>query len=256
MNSDDDSLPIEEFIQALTSQLDRAQATMRVKARFGMPLTFAVKDISIDLRAHIEMVHSQVRIRPAGPSDGEASVVHLALTTITRPMIEENTFQTDADEPSLKEVLGDDMSDEERRRLEWAGIHSVSQLREMQRQSGESVVEQVVQIPAMRLRAALERASQPHVSRIAVEPDARLRIYGRNLMQEMAPIVHIGGELATVLQASAKELLVVPLVQSLGGMLSIETAPGFVAEHELQVSTAGLALAQAAPQPREVALAP
>jgi hypothetical protein len=253
MNNNDDGLPIEEFIQALTSQLDRAQATMRVKARFGMPLTFAVKDISIDLRAHIEMLHSQVRIRPAGPNDGEASVVHLSLTTITRPMIEENTFQTDADEPSLKEVLGEDMSDDERRRLEWAGIHSVSQLREMQRQSGESVVEQVVQIPAMRLRAALERASQPHVSRISVEPDARLRIHGRNLMLENAPVVRIGGEPATVLQASAKELLVAPLVQPLAGMLSIETAPGMRAERAFETSSVGLSLVQVAPSLIEVA---
>jgi hypothetical protein len=230
MDNHDDGLPIEEFIQALTSQLDRAQATMRIKARFGLPLTFAVKDISIDLRAHIEMVQSQVRIRPAGPNDGEASIVHLALTTITRPMIEENTFQMEPDEPSLKEVLGDDVSDEERRRLEWAGIHSVSQLRELQQQSGEHVIEQVVQIPAMRLRAALERASRPHVSRIVPEADARIRIHGRNLMQETSPTVRVGGEPVTVLQASAKEIVVAPLAHQMSGTLSVETAPGLMAE--------------------------
>lgn len=36
-NYEDQGLPIEDFIQALTSQLDRAQATMAVKARFGLP---------------------------------------------------------------------------------------------------------------------------------------------------------------------------------------------------------------------------
>src|SRR5512135_3012187 len=124
MNERDAGLPIEQFIQALTSQLDRAQATMALKARAGLPLTFAVKDISIDLRTHVEMVGSVVRIRPAGPGDVEASILHLALTTITRPMMEENTVQLSAepDEPSLKEVLGNEMSEDEQRRLEWVGI--------------------------------------------------------------------------------------------------------------------------------------
>lgn len=232
MNGHDDGLPIEEFIQALTSQLDRAQAAMALKARFGLPLTFAVKDISLDLRAHVEMSRNQVRIRPAGPGDQEASVLHLSLTTITRPMIEENTFQLKPDEPSLKEVLGDEIDEDERRRLEWAGIHSVSQLRELQRQSGENAVEQIVQIPAMRLRAALERASRPYISHVNVEDGARLRIRGRNLMQEQPPLVRVANEPAHVLEATERELLVAAPNGLLSGALSIETAPGIVAETE------------------------
>jgi len=144
-------------------------------------------------------------------------------------MIEENTFQMEPDEPSLKEVLGDDVSDEERRRLEWAGIHSVSQLRELQ-QSGEHVIEQVVQIPAMRLRAALERASRPHVSRIVPVGVACISIHGRSRMRETPPTVRVGGEPVTVLQASAKEILAPPLAHQMSGTLSVETAPGLMAE--------------------------
>ena len=47
MNGRDPGLPIENFIQALTSQLDRAQAALALKARAGLPLTFAVKDLTL-----------------------------------------------------------------------------------------------------------------------------------------------------------------------------------------------------------------
>ncbi len=231
MTNLDEGLPIEDFIHALSSQLDRAQAMMRLKMGAGLPLTFAVKDISIDLRAHVNMVKNRVVIYPAGPGDAEASVLHLSLTTITRPMIEENTRELERDEPSLKEVLGDDLDDDEQRRLEWAGIHSASQLRELQRQGGENVIEQLAQIPALRLRKALERASTPHVSRVLSDGDSMLHIHGMNLMQQdTEPSVSIGGERVAVMQASEKELVVVPLPHQMSGTLSIETAPGMVIE--------------------------
>src|SRR6516162_856000 len=107
MNGNDAGLPLEQFIQALQTQLDHAQAAMALKAQnMNLPLTFAVKDISLDLRAHVEMVRSEVRIRPAGAGDRDTSLLRLSLSTITRPMIEENAppVIVDRDGPSLKEV--------------------------------------------------------------------------------------------------------------------------------------------------------
>ena len=44
-------------MQALQAQLDRAQRAMHMKAKnLNLPLTFAVKDIAIDLRTHVEIV--------------------------------------------------------------------------------------------------------------------------------------------------------------------------------------------------------
>ena len=48
------TLRLEDFIQAVQSQLDNAQAAMALKARnANLPLTFAIKDINLDLRAHV-----------------------------------------------------------------------------------------------------------------------------------------------------------------------------------------------------------
>lgn len=247
----EEGLPIEEFIQALSSQLDRAQMALAVKARFGLPLTFAVKDIAIDLRVHVSMHQAQVLITPAGPNDPGGSIIHLNLTTITRPMIEENTLQIQADEPSLHEVLGDEISDEEKRRLEWAGIRTVSQLRELERGPGETFVEQVAQIPAMRLRAALQRASQPIVNEI--QPDGnRLRIQGHNLRREGSPLVQIGRRQARVLSAGERELVVelpAPLVGALAAgdlsaaaeTLTVETEAGYETTVPLTLASGGAA---------------
>src|SRR5688572_12481702 len=109
------TLRLEDFIQAVQSQLDNAQAAMAIKARnLNLPLTFAIKDINLDLRAHVEFADSEIRIRPAGAGEKEASVFHLVFTAITRPAIEENAISLadDPDDQSLEE-LGDDLTTEE-----------------------------------------------------------------------------------------------------------------------------------------------
>ena len=242
-------LPIENFIQALTSQLDRAQSTMALKARAGLPLTFAVKDLTLDLRTHVEMVGAAVRIRPAEPGETEASTLHLALTTITRPMIEENTLELQAkpDEPSLKEVLGGDVTEDEQRRLEWAGVYTAGQLRDLERHAGTEAIHRVSQLPVDRLRRALQLASEPAITRVVPafppeqtpydespageeEPLPVLRVHGRNLLEHGPPRVSIGGEHVHVLSASEDELVVRPQPHQLAGTLAVETAPGTVAE--------------------------
>ena len=77
------------------------------------------------------------------------------------------------DEPSLREVLGPEVSEDDRRRLEWAGIHNVTQLREVQRRSGEEALERSTQVPVARLRAALFRAAMPRIVEVKPEPRRR-----------------------------------------------------------------------------------
>ena len=244
MSNGDAGVPIEQFIQALQTQLDRAQTAMALKAEnLDLPLTFAVKDLSLDLRTHVEVVRSEIRIRPAGSGDRDASTLHLALTTITRPMIKENakSLSMDPDEQSLKDAVGDQLTDEEQKRLEWAGVHTVSQLRKLTDSGARQEVGRVADLPVERLKKALLRASRPLVDNIEpqfhppgdeADPSSTLlRIRGRNLMGAGLPHVSIGGHSVKVLSATDRELLIAPESHhELSGMLSIETAPGSVAE--------------------------
>lgn len=230
-------LPIEQFIQALTTQLDHAQSAMAVKAKnLNLPLTFALKDITLDLRAHIDVVRSEVRIRPAGAGDTNASTIHLALTTITRPMIEENAavMPLDKDGPTLKEAVGDDFSDEDRKRLEWAGVQTVSQFRHLQESGGDRTLERVTSLPIDRLRRALQRVSQPEISHVLPQTmDAGsaaerilLSVRGERLANGSMPRVTIGGQPVGVVRAGEREILLTPSVGQMSGELMVETGYG------------------------------
>lgn len=238
--SADATLPLEHFIQAVQSQLDNAQTAMAVKARnLNLPLTFAIKDITLDLRAHVEFADSQIRLRPAGPSEKDASLFHLVFTAITRPAIEENavSFASDAggaDDTPLDD-LKDDLSDDERRRLEWVGVRTVGKLRELDQEGGSSTAARVTSLPVDRLRRALARASEPlvqHVMPVAAEPGdppdlpGMLRVRGRNLMRNgQTPHVAIGGRAVSVLNASPSELLLAPDHHQWAGELTVRPDP-------------------------------
>jgi hypothetical protein len=227
------SLRLEDFIQAVQSQLDNAQAAMALKARnLNMPLTFAIKDVNLDLRAHVEFVESEVRIRPAGPGETDTSIFHLVFTTITRPAIEENAVSLAEDgKDEALDSLGDELSTEDRKRLEWAGVRTVRQFRQAEQHNTVQAIGRVTNLSMERLRKALDRASAPQVARIepvapdtATPPDAPplLRVVGRNLVNgAQLPLVRIGNRPVSVLKSTEDELLLSPGHDQWAGELAI-----------------------------------
>lgn len=231
----DATLRLEDFIQAVQSQLDNAQAAMAIKARnLNLPLTFAIKDINLDLRAHVEFADSEIRIRPAAAGEKEASVFHLVFTAITRPAIEENAiaFAADPDDQPLEE-LGDELTTDERKRLEWAGVRTVKQFQEAQEGGAVHTIGRVTNLPVDRLRKALERASTPLVHRVEpVMPAGNggepplIRVTGRNLVRNGAfPQVRIGDRPVSILKSASNELLLAPDADQWAGELSLQPAP-------------------------------
>ena len=229
------TLRLEDFIQAVQSQLDNAQAAMAIKARnLNLPLTFAIRDINLDLRAHVEFADSEIRIRPALAGEKEASVFHLVFTAITRPAIEENAsaLAEDPDDQPLDE-LGDDLSAEDRKRLEWAGVRTVKQFQKAEEKGSVHSIGRVTNLPIDRLRKALERASTPLVQR--VEPVSQpaesndpplLRVTGRNLVRGgIFPQVRIDNRPVSILSSSPNELLLAPSHDQWAGELAVEAAP-------------------------------
>ncbi|WP_084186748.1 hypothetical protein [Andreprevotia chitinilytica] len=166
-------VPFDVFIQSLTDQLDKAQASMALKARVGkLPLTFAVKELTLDLKAYVQIVDDDIYFRPAAPGDTDASTVKFSLTTITKPMIEENSVDFAAQQKhfdvSLKDGLGDSINADEQRRLERMGVQTMSQLNDLRSRAGDDVIARITRVPVNRLQAALMRAAAPQV--MHVEP--------------------------------------------------------------------------------------
>ena len=230
------AMPLESFIQAVQAQLDKAQTAMTWKARnLNMPLTFAIKDVSLDLRAHVEFSKSEIRIKPAGAADVEASVFHLVFAAITRPMIEENAAAMAANDPLDRAIDDDGMSEDERRQLEWIGVRTVGQLREAEAHDGGKTVERVTGLPVSRLRAALERASAPlleHVTPVENRANenvdtALIKLRGRNLLGGGGkPRVTLNGEAMAVVSATDHELLLAPLAHQWAGGLEVISPHG------------------------------
>lgn len=247
----DSTLRLEDFIQAVQSQLDNAQAAMAIKARnLNLPLTFAIKDINLDLRAHVEFADSEIRIRPAGAGEKEASIFHLVFTVITRPAIEENAvaLSEDPDEETLDE-LADELTPEERKRLEWAGVRTVRQFQEAEQKGTVGTIGRVTNLPVERLRKALERASAPLVQRVEpVRDDAAaapgqpplMRVTGRNLIRRgTMPQVRIGERPVSILSSAPGELILAPAEDQWAGELSIEPAPTFATAMSFDLSAFG-----------------
>lgn len=157
------SFLVEEFIDAITVQLDRVQDALRLKA-VNRPLTYAVKDFSLDLQVFVEMDASgSIRFRTSGPNEAGASTVHLGFTTITKPMIEENAISMAATRsPSLQQM---GLTEDEQHRLERLGVRNSAQLRALHQSAGISAISRFAELPIDRLRQALA-LGKPSLKRV------------------------------------------------------------------------------------------
>jgi hypothetical protein len=237
-------VPFDVFIQSLTEQLDKAQASMALKARVAkLPLTFAVKDVSLDLRAFVQIVDDDVFVRPAGPGDTEASTIRLALTTITRSMVEENAVDFKTEEPqfSLREAMHGTLNDEDQRRLERIGVRTVEQLTDLRKTAGADVVARLARMPVNRLQQALLAAAAPRVTRIEAATDegdagrgsfasfARVHVRTPSVRDGRIPGVRAAGQDVAVVGSHDGGIVLAPSATQLGVDAEIDFGDGDVA---------------------------
>jgi hypothetical protein len=242
---------MEEFLEAIASQLDRAQDALAFKA-INRPLTYAIRDFNLALQVFVDMdVEGNVRLRASGPNEAGASTVNIGFTTMTRPMIEENTISlAQTRTPTLVEA---GFAPAERRSLERLGVRNTAQLRRLGTSTGASTVARLTSIPVERLRAALQlERSQittaeplpiarptpgsnageparpiPSDGTIRLAPDtAHIHLMGTNLATEHGlPEVHLDGQPVALAEADS-DRIVVPVPTDLrSGVLDV-TLPG------------------------------
>ncbi|MGI9506858.1 MAG: hypothetical protein ACR2RE_27775 [Geminicoccaceae bacterium] len=148
--------PIEEFLEAVTAQLDKTQDALRLKA-VNRPMTFALKDFDLDLKVFVEMdSEGRVTFRPSGPNEEGASTVSIGFTTITRPMIEENTISMEMTRTETLDELG--LGSEEQRQLARIGVRNAAQLRNLEQSAGEDTLSRHTGVNLARIRGALDLA--------------------------------------------------------------------------------------------------
>lgn len=149
------AFPVEDFINAITTQLDRVQDALRLKA-VNRPLTYALKDLQMELKVFVDLdPHGNVRFRPAGPNESGASTVNFGFTTITKPMIEENTVSMAATRSAPLTELG--LSGDEQQRLERMGVRNLAQLNQLRASTGMQTISRLTDVSLDRLRSVIER---------------------------------------------------------------------------------------------------
>jgi hypothetical protein len=163
---------VEEFLDAVSGQLDRAQDALAAKAKVR-PMTFALRNFEIDLQVFVNMdPDGNVRFRSAAPGETGSSSLKLDFTTITRPMIEENTVSLAmATAPGLSDI---GLRPEEERALNRVGVRTVAQLQQLRAAGASSDgISRLTSglVPADRLREALRRG-RPQVFHASPVPAA------------------------------------------------------------------------------------
>jgi hypothetical protein len=255
----DGSFLVEDFIDAITSQLDRVQDALRVKA-VNRPLTYALKDLAQELKVSVMVdPDGRVRFRASGPHEVGASVVHLSFTTITKPMIEENTVSLAASRAPTLEEAG--FAPDERRRLERVGVHNVAQLQRLGASAGMQAAARLSALPVDRLKRALSLGRPtvnairplpapplPHDAQPAPAPrpaapllrvpagSRRLLVAGRQLAgEDGTAAVRLNNRPLTVAEAD-DERIVVELPEACeGGAFELELPGGHVLAYELTI---------------------
>lgn len=161
------SFLVEEFLAAIASQLDRTQDTLALKA-VNRPLTYAIKDFNLDLKVFVEMdPHGQVRLRSPAPNESGASTISIGFTTITRPMIQENTVSAEMSRaPDLAQA---GLAPEERQRLEQLGVRNTAELQRLQNTTGTGAIARLADVPVERIRSALA-LGQPQLTHVSPVP--------------------------------------------------------------------------------------
>lgn len=165
--ANESAFSVEEFLNAITTQLDRVQDSLRLKA-VNRPLTYALKDLQLELKVFVDLdATGNVRFRPAGPNEAGASSVQLAFTTITRPMIEENTISLASTRSQPLGELG--LSGEEQQRLERMGVRNLAQLNALNQSAGAKTISRLSDVSLDRLRTALS-SGQPDIRVVKPQP--------------------------------------------------------------------------------------
>lgn len=196
---------LESFVDSLVVELDRARETLAVKS-VNRPLSYAVKDLSMDLQIFPTYEGNSVRFRTAEPGQEGYSTITLQLASITDQQIRATTKPPPArDEVPLDEASIDPDAVQRLRKL---GVRSVNDIEKLEERNVDlrSATGGAVDYTklANMIRQARRGKTPPTVRGASAEPtrDGQvLRVHGNNLSvsEEYEPVAVVNNRLAKVL---------------------------------------------------------
>ncbi|MBH5322457.1 hypothetical protein [Aurantiacibacter sediminis] len=124
---------LENFIDALIFELDKAQDTLAVKG-INRRLTYTVRDVAVDLNVFPDYSRDDLRFSVARPGDEGASRITFQLGSITDQQIKETTRDpVRSEDIAISEV--EELEPELRESLRRVGVNSARDLERMERRN-------------------------------------------------------------------------------------------------------------------------
>lgn len=178
-----DQWRLESFIDALVVELDQARETLAVKS-VNRPLSYAVKDVALDLQIFPTYEDGDVRFRTAEPGQEGSSAIKLQLASITDQQIRATSKPPPGkDEVPIEEAPIDRDTQKKLKKLGLRSVNDIEKLEErnidLQSASGGAV--DYTKLANM-IQQARRGKSPPSVRGASVQ------------MTDQGPVLHVEGE--------------------------------------------------------------
>lgn len=204
---------LEDFVDSLVVELDKTRETLAIKA-INKPLSYSVKELSLDLNIFPSFDGDTVRFLTAQPGQAGASKVTIQLGSITdqqvRATSKEPPRRNDID---INEIPVDTTTKRKLRRL---GVNSLDDLEQIEKKNVDlkKVADTDIDYSALanQIQKAKRSRTPPQVSAVSLSLDDErhpcLTLQGRNLCVDpkFEPVVAVNQRLAHVLSRDESEL--------------------------------------------------
>lgn len=209
-----ESWKLQSFIDSLVVELDKARDSLAVKA-LNQPLSYSVKDLSLDLQVFPEYDGDEVHFKTAKPGEEGASKISMELvSTSDRAIRESSRPPAKLNEGKLDNIPGVD--GKKKKALEKIGVRTVKDIERIQENNVN--LEQVTdgQIDYKALAGIIQRSRRgerpPLVRGVSLAQTADgdlLSIDGKNLsiFEDVPPIAFFNGQAVSVLKAEQDKIL-------------------------------------------------
>jgi hypothetical protein len=131
MAGDNTAWQLEDFVDSLVVDLDKTRETLAVKA-INKPLTYTVKELSLDLNIFPTYDGDTVRFTTAQPGQQGASKVSIQLGSITDQQVRATTKVPETSSVSIDDINVDKTTKKQLRKL---GVQSVDDLQRVEKKN-------------------------------------------------------------------------------------------------------------------------
>lgn len=204
---------LESFLDSLIVELDQARETLAVKA-INKPLTYAVKDVSLEMQLFPNYDGKKVQFITAQPGQTGASKIAIQLGSITDQQIRKTTKDpVTRDDFSIDAI--EDIDDETKSSLRKIGVTSVDDLAEIERKNVDLEKVSDRKVNYTKLAGLLQKARRGRLpptvrsASLAYKSEApTLTIAGDNLSLDRSfrPVAVFNGQLADVTSVARDRL--------------------------------------------------